>query len=183
VAAGKKIGQLLEGEYAAIGSPSAPVIVVVFSDFQCQYCKKLWALLPAEPLITRGDKIRLIFRHMPGPQHEWADRAAEAAACAQLQSCNAFWQLHNAFFENQETITAANVDNKTEEFSSKIGSLDLGSLKGCLNNHKVFRHGSSRSATRRDSRREGNADPDHRWETLGRTAKLDRTSRAADSLD
>ena len=71
MAAGKKIGQLLEGEYAAIGSPSAPVIVVVFSDFQCQHCKKLWALLSPEPLITRGDKIRLIFRHMPGPHHEW----------------------------------------------------------------------------------------------------------------
>src|SRR5580658_4848245 len=94
------MSQLLAGEYAASGSPSAPVTLVLFSDFQCPYCKRMRDLLAAEPLVTSGDKIRLVFRHMPLSQHEWAEKAAEAAACAQFQSSDAFWHFHDGLFES-----------------------------------------------------------------------------------
>jgi protein-disulfide isomerase len=93
------MSQLLDGEYAALGPATAPVTVVVFSDFECPYCKKLRALLAAEPLIT-GGKVRLVFRHMPMQSHKWAQKAAEAAVCAQLQNGDAFWHLHDSLFEN-----------------------------------------------------------------------------------
>ncbi|MGD0669454.1 MAG: DsbA family protein [Bryobacteraceae bacterium] len=128
----KRMSQLLEGEYAAMGPASAPVTVVVFSDFQCPYCKKMRALLAAEPLITSGGKVRLIFRHMPMPRHEWAQKAAEAAACAQLQNGDAFWRLHDALFENQEKITGDNVAQKIDDLVSQIETLNIGDFRDCL---------------------------------------------------
>jgi len=128
----KRMSRLLEGEYAAMGPSTAPVTVVVFSDFQCPYCKKMRALLAAEPLITSGSKVRLVFRHMPMPRHEWAQKAAEAAACAQLQNGDAFWRLHDALFENQDKITGDNVGQTVDDLASQIETLNIRDFRDCL---------------------------------------------------
>jgi protein-disulfide isomerase len=128
----KRMSQLLDGEYAALGPATAPVTVVVFSDFECPYCKKLHALLAAEPLVTSGNKVRLVFRHMPAQSHQWAQKAAEAAACAQLQNTDAFWRLHDALFENQEKITADNVAQEVDGLAAQIGPLNIRKFRDCL---------------------------------------------------
>jgi protein-disulfide isomerase len=128
----KRMSQILDGEYAALGPTTAPVTVVVFSDFQCPYCKRMRGLLAAEPLITSGGKVRLVFRHMPMPAHQWAQKAAEAAACAQLQNGDAFWRLHDALFENQEKITGDNVSQRVEELASQIETLNIRDFRDCL---------------------------------------------------
>jgi protein-disulfide isomerase len=128
----KRMSQILDGEYAALGPSTAPVTVVVFSDFECPYCKKLRALLAAEPLMTSGGKARLVFRHMPTQSHKWAQKAAEAAACAQTQNGDAFWRLHDSLFENQEKITADNVGQMVDGLASQIGALNIGDFRDCL---------------------------------------------------
>jgi protein-disulfide isomerase len=128
----KLMGQLLEGEYAAVGPSTAPLTVVVFSDFQCPYCKKMRALLAAEPLVAPAGKVRLVFRHMPMARHEWAQKAAEAAACAQLQNGEAFWWLHDALFENQEKFTAYNVSQKVDDLATQVGTLNIRDFRDCL---------------------------------------------------
>lgn len=127
----KRMSQLLDGEYAAIGPATAPVTVVIFSDFECPYCKRLHALLAAEPLIT-GGKVRLVFRHMPMQGHKWAQKAAEAAACAQLQNSDVFWSLHDSLFENQDTITADNVAQKADDLAAQIEPLNIQDFRSCL---------------------------------------------------
>jgi protein-disulfide isomerase len=127
----KRMSQLLDGEYAALGPATAPVTAVVFSDFECPYCKKLHALLAAEPLVT-GGKVRLVFRHMPMQSHKWAQRAAEAAACAQLQNSDAFWRLHDSLFDNQDKITADNIAQKTDDLAVQIEPLNIREFRVCL---------------------------------------------------
>jgi len=128
----KRMSQLLDGEYAASGPATAPVTVVVFSDFECPYCKKLRGLLAAEPLIMSGGKVRLVFRHMPAQAHRWAQKAAEAAGCAQLQNADAFWRLHDALFENQDKITADNVTQKVDDLAAQIETLNIRDFRECL---------------------------------------------------
>jgi protein-disulfide isomerase len=125
------MSQLLNGEYAALGPATAPVTVVVFSDFECPYCKKLRAVLAAEPLLTAG-KVRLVFRHMPMQSHKWAQKAAEAAACAQLQNGDAFWRLHDSLFETQDKITPDNVAQKADDLAAQIEPLNIQQFRDCL---------------------------------------------------
>jgi len=127
----KRMSRLLDGEYAALGPATAPVTVVVFSDFECPYCKKLRALLAAEPLVAGGG-VRLVFRHMPMKSHKWAQKAAEAAACAQTQNGDAFWRLHDALFENQEKITADNVAQKVDDLAAQIEKVNIRDFRDCL---------------------------------------------------
>jgi protein-disulfide isomerase len=126
------MGKLLEGEYAARGPSDAAVTLVVFSDFQCPFCQKMAALFAEEPLLKSGDQVRLVFRHMPLSIHDWAQPAAEAAACAQFQNAGAFWAFHDKYFANQPSITAANIKAKTDEFAATIPGLDLKQFKTCM---------------------------------------------------
>lgn len=126
------MARLPEGEFAARGPASAPVTLVVFSDFQCPYCRRMQTLLAGEPLLKPGNGVRLVFRHWPLPQHDWALRAAEAAACAQLQNEAAFWALHDGLFASQETITAANVGTRVHELAGRIPDLNATEFTACL---------------------------------------------------
>jgi protein-disulfide isomerase len=130
--ANRLMQQLLEGEFAARGPATAPITVVVFSDFQCPYCRRMRELLASEPLLLSGDKVRLVFRHMPMSQHDWAQKASEAAACAQFQSSAAFWRLHNGLFDNQQRISKDNIDKVVEDTASGIQELNMPEFRECL---------------------------------------------------
>jgi len=131
-AAARTMGKLLEGEYASRGPANAPVTLVVFSDFQCPYCKRMQALLASEPLLQPGGSVRLVFRHMPMSQHDWAEKAAEAAACAQFQSSQAFWAFHDGLFAGQATITKANLREKVDDLAAHVPGLDMVQFRSCL---------------------------------------------------
>jgi protein-disulfide isomerase len=61
--------------------PSQNSDSVVFSAFQCPFCKDS-ADLFNQVAASEGDKVRIIFRHLPLTAiHPWARPAAEAAAC------------------------------------------------------------------------------------------------------
>jgi len=127
------LGQLTEGEFASTGPQDAPVTMVIFADFQCPYCKRLADTLRTDPMVSRSNRdLRIVFRHLPLPQHQWARRAAEAAACAQFQNEQSFWQLHDFFFANQETINAANFDSKVGGAVRSMPTLDLETFRQCV---------------------------------------------------
>lgn len=84
----------------SIGPSDAPVTIVEFSDFQCPYCQKSVATLK-ELRRLYGDKIRVVYRDYPGPNHPQAASAAEAAQCASDQG--KFWEYHDVLFDHQGT--------------------------------------------------------------------------------
>lgn len=81
------------------GRPDAPVAMVIFSEFECPYCRQFAvSTLPEirSRLIDTG-LIRVAFRHGPfGPTHLKANSLAIAAVCADLQ--DRFWPMHDDLF-------------------------------------------------------------------------------------
>lgn len=82
----------------SIGPENAPITIVEFSDFQCPYCQKSVGILK-ELRRLYGEKIRLVYRDYPGPNHPYATQAAEAAQCAGEQG--KFWEYHDLLFDRQ----------------------------------------------------------------------------------
>lgn len=81
-----------------IGSDSAKVKLVEFSDYQCPACaaaqpfiKKIMADYPLE--------VQLTYRNFPLPQHIHSRPAATAAEAAAEQG--KFWEMHDKLFETQ----------------------------------------------------------------------------------
>jgi protein-disulfide isomerase len=67
-----------------VGSPSAPVTLEVFSDFQCPHCARLHfgALKEALGDCVASGKVRIVFRDFPLSQHQYARKAAQYADAA-----------------------------------------------------------------------------------------------------
>jgi protein-disulfide isomerase len=100
----------------AKGPATAPVTIVEFSDFQCPYCSRLTPTLE-QVKQKYGDKVRIVFRQFPLPFHQNAQKAAEAALCANDQG--KFWQLHDAMFSNQAALGVDQLKAKAAELGLK----------------------------------------------------------------
>ena len=86
---------------SATGSQKAPLVVMVFSDFECPYCgefaRETWPLLANE--YVRPGAVQFVFRHLPLSRHKRAERTAQAAECAGQQG--KFWPMHDQVFAHQ----------------------------------------------------------------------------------
>jgi len=81
-----------------IGSDSAKVKLVEFSDFECPACAAASNYTKKYESGENPD-IQFIYRHFPLPQHESAKKAALVAEAAGEQG--KFWQMHDKLFETQ----------------------------------------------------------------------------------
>ncbi len=88
------------------GARSAPVTIVVYSDFQCPYCLKVEASLTEVKEKYGPEKLRIVWKNNPLPIHKEATPAALAAATVfDLGGAKAFWRFHAKAFENQKALT------------------------------------------------------------------------------
>jgi protein-disulfide isomerase len=97
------VGQRLDTvKTPMMGDSSAPHVLVVFSDFECPFCKSaarsLKALSKAHPR-----NAAIYFKHFPLPQHRMAEKAAFAAEAAHRQG--KFWQMHDMIFAHAGRLT------------------------------------------------------------------------------
>jgi protein-disulfide isomerase len=86
------------------GPPDARITLVLFSDFQCPFCKRV------EETLTRlegkyGTDLRIVWKDYPLPFH---DRAVPAAVLARVayakKGAKGFWQAHRALFDGQDNL-------------------------------------------------------------------------------
>jgi protein-disulfide isomerase len=82
----------------SVGPTDAPITIIEFSDFQCPYCQKSVGVLKVLQRLY-GEKIRIVYRDYPGPNHPDAWPAAEAAQCAGERG--KFWEYHDLLFDRQ----------------------------------------------------------------------------------
>ncbi len=87
-----------------LGDPDAPISIIEFSDYQCQFCARFYSdtlpLLNTQYIET--GKVNLIFRDFPIEKiHSNAIPTALASECANEQG--KFWEFHDMLFETQNT--------------------------------------------------------------------------------
>ncbi len=83
------------------GPADAPITIVEFSDYQCPFCARVNPTL-AKVRETYGDKVKIVFKDFPLPNHPEAPKASEAAHCAAEQK--KYWEMHDAMFANQRAL-------------------------------------------------------------------------------
>ena len=99
------------------GQEKAPVVVVVFSDFQCPYCARVSPLLD-EVLKQYPKDVKVVHKNFPLQSHQFSLPAAIAALAAHRQG--KFWEMHDKIFENYNALS----DEKFSEFAKALG-LDM----------------------------------------------------------
>jgi protein-disulfide isomerase len=125
------------GDAPTRGPASAPVTVVMFSDFECPYCQRGHDTV-AKVRERYGDQVRLVYKAFPLDFHSNAMNAAMAARFAQEQG--KFWDYHDRLFSSGGIEAAA-----LARYASELG-LARGALEAAL---RDLRYGP---AVRRDMR-------------------------------
>lgn len=99
----------------AAAEATAPLDVVVFSDFECPKCARVAAFLEGDVPKLFGGNLRVVFKHYPlhkscNPEtstemHTWACAAAQWAEGARaLGGAEAFWKAHDFLFAEQARL-------------------------------------------------------------------------------
>lgn len=114
----------------ARGAAGAPVVITVWSDFQCPFCKRVLDTVAKVEKEFAG-RVKLVFRHNPLPFHKDAPLAAEAAQEAFAQRGAAgFWRYHDALFAEQSKPDGLARSNL--EAIAKRQGLSLGRFRQAL---------------------------------------------------
>jgi protein-disulfide isomerase len=116
-----------------LGSPSAPVTIVMFSDFQCPFCREASEFIKTEILPKNIGDVRLIVREHPLPSHNWARKASEIGICVHhVQGDGAFWKLHEYLFGLQGEITDTNLMSRALDYLSTLPGFDASQFHSCM---------------------------------------------------
>lgn len=114
------------------GSKSAPVVMEVFSDFQCPACKQLYvgtSRQVTDNYVTTG-KVFVIHRDFPLPMHAYSRVAARyGRAAAQIGKLE---QVEQVLFQNQESWDkTGDVDGTV---ASALNPADMTKIRTILKN-------------------------------------------------
>lgn len=81
------------------GVSDAPVMIVEYADYECAYCQQTQPAL--EKILTEFQgKVGFAYKDVPLPAHTHAQKAAEAAHCADAQG--KYWEYHDLLFKTKE---------------------------------------------------------------------------------
>lgn len=121
---------------ATLGTSSAPVTIVEFTDFQCPFCQRFFNETYSQLKTKYVDtgKVRFEFRHYPLSFHVNAQIAGEAAECANRQG--KFLPYHDTLFtKGQADGTGLDVDS-LKQYAKDLG-LNTTKFNSCLDNHET----------------------------------------------
>ena len=103
VNAGQSVASVADiDSHVVAGSKNAPIVMEVFSDFQCPACKTLFVTTNRQVMenyVSTG-KVYLIHRDFPLPMHAHSQVAAQYSRAA--AHIGKFEPVEQALFENQE---------------------------------------------------------------------------------
>ncbi len=119
----------------AMGSASAPLVLIEFTDYQCPYCRN-FAVSTFPALKTKyidTGKVQFVSRDFPLDFHPNAMIAAHAARCAADQG--KYWELRTVLFTNNTALQKDKLLGYARDLS-----LDVPKFQQCLDQET---HGAS----------------------------------------
>jgi len=124
------------------GTENAKVSIVIYDDFQCPFCAKMYITLMNEVMVHYRDRVKVVMKDFPiVDAHPWAMRAAIDSHCLADQDSDAYWEFSDYVHTHQQDVSAkvkarggndlTAVDSLTRNIANKH-SVNAGTLQACL---------------------------------------------------
>lgn len=113
----------------SLGSSSAPLKLVVFSDYQCGFCRKSQRVIDSL-LLKYREKLQIVFKNLAPPGSNPSLLLAKAALCAERQQ--AFGKYHPLLFEEGKEVST----QRLSELAVAIG-LDSEAFDACVQSEDI----------------------------------------------
>jgi len=106
------------------GAEKAPVTVVVYDDFQCPFCARMYVTLFNEVMSGYRDRVRVVAKDFPiVDAHPWAMRAAVDALCLAAENLPAYWDFSDYVHTHQQ---------ETNSLVKAKGNVDLSAMDALI---------------------------------------------------
>ncbi len=117
-----------------IGSVSAPIVLIEYSDFQCPFCSMIHPTLKRIVEESNGE-VAWVYRHLPLESiHPEALPSALAAECIGEQlGSTGFWAFADDMFANQDGMS----DARYEALAQTLGA-DVAQYRSCVESQKYL---------------------------------------------
>lgn len=114
------------------GSLEAPVVIQMFTDFECPFCSRVQPTL--EQIEQEyGNRVTIVFRNYPLPFHQDAQLAHEAAMEVFRQGGNQkFWAYHDLLFQSQSDLSVQNL----EALAQRVGGINMAQFRSALDTRR-----------------------------------------------
>ncbi len=125
------------------GNPNAPVIIVEYSDYECQFCKRFHPTMNAiMDKYGASGEVAWVYRQFPitqiHPKNAWV--LSQVAECINEQAGNtAFWQFTDGFFEVTPSNDLTDLDAVLPPLYEEIG-VDQKEIEKCVASGKFDEH-------------------------------------------
>jgi len=122
-------GPIINGPDSARGSDKAKIIIVEFSDFECEFCHQQEEVL-AKILEKYRDEVKLIWKDYPSSDSDSGSfQAAVAGRCA--DELGKFWEYHDLLYQSQDFSQDGLI------FLAKALGLRESKFKECLEDEEI----------------------------------------------
>ena len=111
---------VVESGRVIFGKKDAPITIVEYSDFQCPYCGRGYTTV-REVQKEYGDKVRVVFKHLPLDFHPMAMPAAKYFEAIALQDHGKAEKFHDEVFTNQTKLNQEG-DKYLKATAKKVGA-------------------------------------------------------------
>lgn len=127
-----ELGKLKTDLQPSFGEPGAPVVIVLFSDFECPNCKEEAAIVHQDIQKSFPKDVRVYFVDNPlEKKHPWSRQAAIAGRCVFRQNAPAFWDYYDWIYEHQSEILPDNLRSKVIGWADSK-NLDSQKIGACM---------------------------------------------------
>lgn len=118
------------------GNKDATISMVVYSDFECPYCKRFYPIA-LQILSSYGNKVNFVYRQYPLSFHEpMASKEAQASECvADLGGNDAFWKFADLAYNKTQSGGNGLNDADLVNIAVQTG-VDKTSFQTCLSSSK-----------------------------------------------
>lgn len=138
-------------ESRIVGKKDAPVLIVEYSDLECPFCSR-GSQTVADVKKEYGDKVKVIFKHLPLPMHPQARPAAlyyEAIAAKESQVKAYEWA--KLVFQNQQQMRG-NAQKLFDDMAKKAG-LNVAKIKKTLSDKDFLNKANAKISADMDEAR------------------------------
>ena len=126
------VENIIRSNTPVLGSPDAPVTIVMFIDFHCPFCKQAYPTIQALQE-QYGPILRIVFKHFPvNALHPEATNTSMAAQCT--QSFGKFWQYHDILFESEDKS-----EGTLSHYAKTVG-IPLTQFQSCISTNQTQSH-------------------------------------------
>lgn len=124
----------IQEDRVMFGKKDAPITIVEYSDFECPYCSRGYQTVK-QVMAEYGDKVRVVFKHLPLDFHPMAEPAARYFEAIAMQDHAKAEKFHDKVFEGQ-----SNLKTEKEAFLKKVAKdvgANMAKLEKDLKDEKV----------------------------------------------